>query len=285
MRRWALAAWVVALPLSAGAAAEPEFFDDFLQPDLDALRASGWVLREGTGHPGLAGSRFAAGQLALKDGELHLKLSTDGTPAGTLQPQLCGPRKFLIGTTSARIRLRDGAGPRDPKVQAFFLAGPLRFDYDPEFSEADFEYLPHGGWGEPATRLYGVSWQTVRLEPWQSFNSAAQAMGSHDGWQVLTVQVDAGRVRHYVNGKLLHESGGRNVPVRPMAISFSHWLAAGAEPGEPREHEFEVDWVLHEAGRLLTPAAMQARVAQLRRQGVTQRDSVPDAGLSSECNL
>ncbi|PZR22150.1 MAG: hydrolase, partial [Azospira oryzae] len=49
--------------------------------------------------------------------------------------------------------------------------------------------------------------------------------------------------------------------------------------------EFEVDWVLHEAGRLLTPAAMQARVAQLRRQGVTQRDSVPDAGLSSECNL
>lgn len=284
MRRLPGTALLLALPLAV-AAAEPEFFDDFAQPDLEALRAAGWVLREGTGHPGLNGSRFSTEQLSLQDGELRLRLSTDGTPAGTVQPQLCSPRKFLFGTTSARVRLRDGAGPRDPLVQAFFLAGPLRFDYDPEFSEVDFEYLPHGGWGEPATRLYGVSWQTVRLDPWQSFNSAAQVLGSHAGWQVLTVQVEAGRVRHYVNGKLLHESGGRNVPVQPMAISFSHWLAAGAAPGEARTHEFEVDWVLHEAGRLLTPAAMQARVAQLRRQGVTQRDNVPDAGLSSECNL
>jgi hypothetical protein len=78
-------------------------------------------------------------------------------------------------------------------VQAFFLARPLRFDYDPEFSEVDFEYLPHGGWGEPATRLYGVSWQTVRLDPWQSFNQASTLPGSFDGWQVLTVRVEATR--------------------------------------------------------------------------------------------
>ncbi len=260
------------------------FFDDFSQPDAAALQASGWVLRAGTGHPGLAGSRFDPALITLDAGLLRLTLHSDGTGAGTVQPQLCGARKFLLGTTSARIRLTDPA-VRDPVVQSFYLAGPLRFDFDPEFSEVDFEYLPHGGWGSPATRLYGVSWQTVRLDPWVAHNSAGQAMGSHAGWQVLTVQVEPTRVRHFINGKLLNEASGRNLPVLPMAISFSHWLAAGAVPGAAREHAFEVDWVLHVAGPVQTPAAMQARVKQLRAQGVARRDTVPDPGLASECNL
>lgn len=262
-----------------------EFFDDFSQPGVDALRSSGWVLREGTGHPGLPGARFSPGQLTLDGGRLQLKLSTDGTPAHTTLAQLCAPRKFLIGTTTARVRFRDTPGSRDPIIQSFFLAGPLRHDYDPDFSEVDFEYLPHGGWGEPQTRLYGVSWQTVRIDPWQSFNQASIAPGSFDGWQLLTVQVEAVRTRHYVNGRLLGEHTGRNVPAKPMAISFNHWLAAGAVAGAPRDYQFEVDWVLHEAGRTVSPADMQARAEQLRQQGVARQDTVPDLGLTSECNL
>lgn len=270
-----------AVPATAGG----EFFDDFSQPDLGALRASGWVLREGTGHPGLPGARFTPAQLALEGGLLKLRLSTDGTPANTSLAQLCAARKFLIGTTTARVRLRDTPGSRDPVIQSFFLASPLKHDFDPDFSEVDFEYLPHGGWGEPETRLYGVSWQTVRIDPWQSHNQASIAQGSFDGWQLLTVQVEATRTRHYVNGRLLGEHTGRNVPAKPMAISFNHWLAAGAVPGELREHAFDIDWVLHEAGRTLSPTAMQARATELRRQGVARRDTVPDAGLTSECNL
>lgn len=279
------AAALLLVALAAPAGAGGEFFDDFLQPDLEALRASGWVLREGAGHPGLPGSRFDAAQLAVAGGLLTLRLRTDGTPAGTVQPQLCAARKFLIGTTTARVRLRDTPGSRDPVIQSFFLAGPLKHDYDPDFSEVDFEYLPHGGWGEPETRLYGVSWQTVRIAPWQSFNQASILAGSFDGWQLLTVQVEATRTRHYVNGRLMGEHGGRNVPAKPMAISFNHWVAAGATPGAPREHAFEVDWVLHQAGRTLSPDAMQARAEQLRRQGVARQDTVPDLGLTSECNL
>jgi hypothetical protein len=145
--------------------------------------------------------------------------------------------------------------------------------------------LPHGGWGEPGTRLYGVSWQTVRIEPWQSFNQASIVPGSHDGWQLLTVQVEATRTRHFVNGRLMGEHTGRNVPAKPMAISFNHWISAGAVPGAPREYAFEVDWVLHQAGQTLSPDAMQARAAQLRQQGLARQDTVPDAGLTSECNL
>jgi hypothetical protein len=274
---------LAALPALAG-----EFFDDFKQTSLDELRATGWVLREGVGHPGAPGSRFAAAQVVPGQGQLILRLATDGTPAGTVQPQLCAPRKFLHGTTSARVRLRDANGAsavRDPLVQSFYLAGPLKFDFDPEFSEVDFEYLPHGGWGSAETRLYGVSWQTVRIDPWLAFNQAAQAPGSHDGWQLFTVQVAAGFTRHFVNGQLLQEAGGRNVPVVPMAISFSHWLAGGAVAGAPRTHEFEIDWVLHVSGESITPAQMQARVERLRRGGVARRDTVPDSGLKSECNL
>lgn len=275
---------LLALAALPALAAGGEFFDDFSQADTAGLRASGWVLRDGSGHPGLPGTRFAPSQLGVGGGLLTLRLDTDGTPAGTVQPQLCAARKFLWGTTTARVRLRDTA-QRDTIVQAFYLASPLKHDFDPEFSEVDFEYLPHGGWGAPDTRLYGVAWQTVRVQPWLSFNSAGQLKGSHDGWQILTVQVEAGRVRHYANDRLLNEAGGRNVPVQPMAISFSHWLSGGATPGAARAHEFEVDWVLHAADQTLSPAAMQARAAELRRQGVARRDTVPDAGLTSECNI
>lgn len=281
MRLAALLVAALALP----AWATGEFFDDFLQADLDAMRASGWVLRAGEGHPGLPGARFSASQLTLQGGLLKLTLSTDGTPAHTTLAQLCGPRKFLVGTTTARVRLRDTPGSRDPVIQSFFLASPLKHDYDPDFSEVDFEYLPHGGWGEPETRLYGVSWQTVRIAPWQSFNQASILPGSFDGWQLLTVQVEPTRTRHYVNGRLMGEHTGRNVPAKPMAISFNHWLAAGAVAGAPREHAFEVDWVLHAAGQTLSPDGMQARAEQLRSQGVGRRDTVPESGLTSECNL
>lgn len=281
--RRALLLW--ALPACALAAARGEFFDDFSQPDLDALRASGWVLREGRGHPGLPGAQFSPAQLGLAGGLLTLRLTTDGTSANTTLAQLCGPRKFLIGTTTARVRLRDTPGSRDPIIQSFFLASPLKHDYDPNFSEVDFEYLPHGGWGEPETRLYGVSWHTVRIDPWESHNQASILQGSFDGWQLLTVQVESTRTRHYVNGKLIGEHTGRDVPSQPMAISFNHWVAAGSPEGAPRDYQFEVDWVLHEAGKTLTPAAMQARAAQLKRQGKDRVDTVPDSGLVSECNL
>ncbi|MEO6280740.1 glycoside hydrolase family 16 protein [Roseateles sp.] len=277
------AAWL--LVAAAPAFAAGEFFDDFSQKDLDALRASGWVLREGTGHPGLPGARFSPGQLTLDGGLLKLKLSTDGTPANTTLAQLCAPRKFLVGTTTAMVRFRDTAGSRDPIVQSFFLAGPLKHDYDPDFSEVDFEYLPHGGWGEPGTRLYGVSWQTARIDPWQSFNQASIVPGSHDGWQMLTVQVEATRTRHFLNGRLMGEHTGRNVPSKPMAISFNHWISAGAVEGAPRDYTFDVDWVLHVVGKTLTPAAMQMRAIQLQLHGKARLDTVPDLGLTSECNL
>jgi hypothetical protein len=99
------------------------------------------------------------------------------------------------------------------------------------------------------------------------------------------VQVEATRTRHFVNGRLMGEHTGRNVPAKPMAISFNHWISVGAQAGVARQYEFDVDWVLHAAGETISPDAMQARAAEFRRQGVMRQDTVPDLGLTSECNL
>jgi hypothetical protein len=98
---------------------------------------------------------------------LRLAARTDGTPQGTSHAQVCHARKFFEGTNAARIRFSDAPvqGPDgDVVVETFYAVSPLRFDFDPEYSELDWEYLPNGGWGDKRTRLYGVTWQTVRLD-------------------------------------------------------------------------------------------------------------------------
>lgn len=296
--RPALAAALLSL-LSTAAPAQV-FFDDFSQADLATLRAQGWTLREAAGHPGVPGARWGAAQLELvadpqRAGNRLLRLAaqTDGTPAGTAQAQLCHQRKLLRGTYAARVRFTDApvAGQDgDPVVQAFYAISPLQHDLDPTFSEVDFEYLPNGGWGSAATRLYAISWQTVQIEPWRAFNAAHEAPGSHAGWRVLLIQVDETRTRHVLDGRLLAEHGGRNVPAVPMSMNLSLWFSPGGllpANAEPRRWVMEVDWVFHAAGRQLQQAQVLAEVQALRRQGRAALDTVPPAQspLASPCNL
>jgi hypothetical protein len=276
------------------------FFDDFSEPDLAVLQQAGWVVRTRAGHPGVAGAAWGAESLALVDDPhrpgnrlLRLTAHTDGTPAGTQQAQLCQARKFLEGTYAARVRFSDAptAGPTgDIVVQTFYAVSPLRFAFDPQYSELDWEYLPHGGWGEARTRLYAVSWQTVRLDPWAAYNQPFEAFRSMAGWHVLLMQVAAGRTHWYIDGAPVAEHGGRNYPVVPMAISFSQWFVDGAlqaaGTGE-RVYTQDVDWVFHARDRVLSPAEVGDAVAALRRAGRTRVDSVPAAQppLDSPCDF
>jgi hypothetical protein len=228
---------------------------------------------------------------------LRLSARTDGTPAGTTQAQLCHARKYLAGTYAARIRFSDVPvqGPDgDVLVQTFYTVSPLRFAYDPQYSELDWEYLPNGGWGDARTRLYGVSWQTVRLDPWDAYNQPLQhfaALGpSGGGWHVLMMQVAGGKSRFFLDGRQLDEHGGRNYPVVPMAIAFSQWFVpAGQLAGvsAPRAYEEDVDWVYHARNRVMTPAEVAQAVQALRRSGQTAVDTVPAAEppLTSTCDF
>jgi len=300
----ALFALIVAALLAGCAAAVPAddglFFDDFSQPDLPALARDGWAVREKPGHPGLDGAAWGPGSVALvadpqRAGNrlLRLSASTDGTTQGTTQAQVCHARKYFEGTYAARVRFSDAPvqGPDgDVVVQTFYAVSPLRFDFDPEYSELDWEYLPNGGWGDARTRLYGVSWQTVRVEPWLAFNQPHQDFRSMNGWHVLLMQVAGGRTRLFIDGELRAEHGGRNYPVVPMSLNFNQWFSPGGllpAVGVRRTYEQDVDWVFHARNRVLAPAQVQAAVEALRAAGTAHTDSVPQATppLASACDF
>lgn len=292
---------VVALALAGAAQAERLFFDDFRHADLAALRAFGWQLRSEAGHPGVPGATWSPDALSLIDDParpgnrlLRLAARTDGTPAGTVQAQACHQRKVLHGTYAARIRFSDepvAGADGDPVIQTFYAVAPLRFDYDPAFSEIDWEYLPNGGWGSPKTRLYSIAWQTVRVEPWDAHNAAKETfVRNFAGWHTLVMQLHEGRSRWFVDGREVAQHGGRNHPVVAMAISFNLWFSPGGllpPSAAPREWVQDVDWVLHAADAVLSPQAVEAKVKRLRAQRRYAVDSVPAAipPLPSECRF
>jgi hypothetical protein len=289
-----------AAPASVVPAPTEIFFDDFSQTDTAALMRDGWIVRDKPGHPGIEGASWGAANLALIDdpaqaGNRLLRLSarTDGTPQRTSHAQLCHARKFLEGTYAARIRFSDTPlqGPDgDVIVQTFYAVSPLRFDFDPEYSELDWEYLPNGGWGDPRTRLYGVTWQTVRIDPWKAYNQPHEAFRSVSGWHVLMMQAAEGKTRFYLDGVQLDQHGGRNYPAVPMSLNFNLWYSPGGllpNISELRVYQQDVDWVFHARNRLLSPAEVDAAVQRLRRDGTAHTDSVPAANpaLVSSCDF
>ncbi len=281
----------------------PLFFDDFHTPQLTDLAAHGWTVRSASGHPGIAGAQWGPDSVSLVPTTesaappakrwLRLTARTDGLAEHTVQAQVCHQRKYFEGTTAARVRFSDApvqGTDGDVVVQAFYLVSPLRFDFDPEFSEVDWEYLPNGGWGDARTRLYGITWQTARLEPWTAYNQAHQELRSVDGWHTLIVQVQGGRTRHILDGVTLAEHGGRNYPVVPMALNFNHWFSPGGllpVSDQPRRYTMDVDWVLHVQGRLLSADAVQQQVQALRSTRTAYVDTVPASTptLASPCDF
>jgi hypothetical protein len=301
--RGAIIAAAASLSCYGAAAAPPQplFFDDFSHADTTALQAAGWLLRSGSGHPGVTGARWAPEAIALVEDPaqrgnrlLRLTARTDGNDGpGTVQAQLCHQRKLLRGTYAARIRFSDtpvAGADGDPIIQTFYAVAPLKHAFDPQFSEVDWEYLPNGGWGSEKQRLYGISWQTVRLDPWQPHNSAHEEFRSFDGWHVLMMQVDEQQVRMFVDGRPVARHAGRNVPVVPMSLAFNLWFSpAGLLPagGEPRVYTQDVDWVFHAADRSLAPAQVEAEIRRLRRAGTAHVDTVPALrpALESRCDF
>jgi hypothetical protein len=285
------------IPTTSNTEESQILFDDFSYATVDEMTSNGWVVRDGTGWPGVTGARFRAENVSFVDYPdpadnrlLRMASSTDGTPENTFQTQICHQRKYLEGTYAARVRFSDGpvsGGDGDQVVQTFYTITPYLAPLDPNYSEMDYEYLPNGGWGGRDLTFYVTTWETVQIEPWNADNASSSTQGSLEGWHTLVTQVIGGTVRYFVDGKLIAQHGGAYYPDAPMSINFNLWFIEGGliQTDGVRQYEEDIDWVFHEAGVLLMPDEVAAKVNELRSGSVKFTDTVLSGIQTSPCDL
>ena len=272
-------------------------FDDFSYSTVDEMTSNGWVVRDGTGWPGVTGASFRAENVSFVDYPdpadnrlLRMTSSTDGTGENTYQTQICHQRKYLEGTYAARVRFSDqpvSGIDGDQVVQTFYTITPYERAFDPDYSEMDYEYLPNGGWGSGDLTFYVTTWETVQIEPWNADNTSSSVQGSLAGWRTLVTQVTGGTVRYFVDGKLIAQHGGKYYPDALMSINFNLWFIDGGlvQSEGVRQYEEDIDWVFHEAGVMLMPEDVVGKVNELRHNSVTFTDTVLSGIQTSPCDL
>ncbi|MFG3490406.1 MULTISPECIES: cellulose binding domain-containing protein [unclassified Streptomyces] len=264
-------------------------FDDFdYTGHTDpAIGAHGWSVRSNSGGPGVPGATWAPENVTFaKEGTnsiMNLRSSTAGTGESTRHTEiLTQASKFKNGTYAARVRFSDApvSGPDgDRVVQTFFTINDLKAPMADDYAEYDFEYLPNGGWGEPANILYTTSWETYRPDPWEAVNQHSESRTSYAGWHDLVLTIDDSTIVYYVDGQEFGRHDARYLPERPMSINFNQWLIdlAGQTSTTPRAYDQKVDYVLHVKDQVLTPAQVAAKVGAYRTAGTTFQDTVPAA--------
>jgi hypothetical protein len=272
-------------------------FDDFSYSSLDEMISNGWVVRSGSGWPGVTGATFRPENVSFVDYPdlaenrlLRMTSSTDGTPENTYQTQICHQRKYLEGTYAARVRFSDqpvSGIDGDQIVQTFYTITPYIEPLYPDYSEMDYEYLANGGWGSSDLTFFVTTWETVQIEPWNANNTSSSVQGSLSGWHTLVTQVNSGTVRYFVDGELIAQHGGEYYPDAPMSINFNLWFIEGGlvQAEGRREYQEDIDWVFHEAGVLLMPDQVIEKVNELRNTSVTFTDTVLSGIQTSPCDL
>lgn len=263
-------------------------FDDFAYASHTdpTIAAHGWSVRSNAGGPGVPGATWAPENVTfgLEGGNsiMNLETSTAGTGESTRHTEvLTRASKFKNGTYAARVKFSDAPtyGPDgDHLVQTFFTINDLKAPMADDYAEYDFEYLPNGGWGEPANILYTTSWETYRPDPWEAVNQHSEARTSYAGWHDLVLTIDDHALTYYVDGQLFGTHDARYLPERPMSINFNQWLIdLGGQPGSaPRSYDQKVDYVLHVKDQVLTPAQVAAKVGAYRTAGTAFQDTVPN---------
>ena len=291
---------------SAEAAVTEVFFDDFSYQTIDAFYANGWKARTETGHPGIKGAAWSAEGLSFhsdipdtQNGAVRMSSMTNGTGEKTRHTQFCHARKYREGTYAARVFFRDepSYGPDgDEVIQTFYTISPLKAPMDKNYSEADFEYLPNGGWGENVNpAMWTTTWDTFQLEPWTKVNEFSRKEGSYAGWRTLVLTVADNKVTYYVDGELFSEHTSAVYPEDFMSINFNLWFMPKGADGslgpvdspEMREYQEDIDWVFFQKDVALSTADVEAKISELRGKQVTYIDHVQEQNpaLPSPCGL
>jgi hypothetical protein len=273
------------------AAACGAFFDDFSYSSRTdpAFTAHDWSIRTSAGGPGVGGATWAASNISFPvvDGQksLQLRASTNGTAGGTTHAQVQQNRqRFLEGTYATRFKFSDvpvSGNDGDTINQTFYTISPLRYDWDPIYSELDIsEYLPNGGWGETGATNFFTSWNTYQVDPFDGWRATTARRQSHAGWHTLVATVANGHVKYYVDGALVadHTDDGQGHTVYPrqgMTLNYNQWfIDLTGHSGGTSVWAQSADWVYYAKNEVLSPSAAAARVASYRSSGTAHADTI-----------
>ena len=274
-------------------------FDDFSYTSASEFSKNGWKVRTQIGHPGVKkatwsrdGLSFHTASEGAKNGMVRLTSFTDGTAENTQHTQFCHARKYREGTYAARVYFRDAPskGPDgDEVIQTFYAISPLKAPMDTDYSEADFEYLPNGGWGGEELTLWSTSWETFQLEPWTKDNEYSTIVGSLNGWHTLVLQIANDSLTYFVDGNQFSKHSVHVYPEVPMSINFNMWFTPEGliESNKIREYQEDVDWVYFEKNAVLSPVEIEKKIAAMRLSKTRFVDTVNEftPTLASPCGL
>lgn len=249
-------------------------FDDFDYAGSGdpSVAAHGWQVRTASGGPGVDGATWSADNISFPRVQGHkslqLRLTTDGTAAGTTESEFSQSTNGREGTYLARIKFSDApaSGPDgDFLNQTFFAIGALASDCDTNYSETDFsEYLPNGGWGTPGPLNSETTWYTPGDTCSDSVeNDQAVSLA---GWHTIMATIAAGHVRYYVDGQLVADHSGKYYPREDMVIDFNTWLidTTGHTGTATSVWNEDVDYVYYAQNRALSPRQAEHAVRSLR---------------------
>lgn len=218
--------------LAADAVAFRDDFADSLDPDR-------WYVSDGWSNGDWQACTWSRDMAVVEDGMLRLRLATapDGSPDGYSCGEVQTHDRFLHGTFEARLRTDAASG-----VNAAFFTyiGPV---HKQPHDEIDVEVLTR----DPSR----VQFNTYRDgEPRNGRTVDLPGGGSADSdFHVYSFVWEPDRLRWYVNGVLMHEVQGADLPRTAQKIYLSHWntltmtdwMGEFVDPGRPLD--MEVDWV------------------------------------------
>jgi hypothetical protein len=254
------------------------FFDDFRYASGadPALRARGWTVRAGADEtqdaPPAAWSpdnvTFAPDPDQAGNTLAQLSARSGGGDNAT-EAHLSQVPKFAAGTYAARVRFASETGPvpaGDNVARQFGAFAPPTTDG--QTRALAFAYVPD----DPADAAPILVLSTLQAGEGPSDSR----VGALEGWHALTAQVTGEAIRYYLDEALAatHAPGD---PASALALYFSsqfQWNDAAVNEAA-RAYHLEVDWVYYAGGETLTPAEVEARVAEQRAAGAAFVDTVP----------
>ena len=226
----------LSVALSLPAFAEAQAFRD----DFDSFDSGRWYVSDGWSNGDWQACTWSSEMISVEAGILNLRIApTAKGPKDYLCGEIQTDDPLHYGTYEARIRTDAGSGIN---AALFTYIGPVHekphYEIDIEIlgrnpSEVQFNtYLD----GEPA---YG----SVKALPDDS--------RSDEEFHTYAFIWEEGRLRWYVDGLLLHEATGADLPQEPQKLFLSHWntttfidwMGAFEDPGRPLD--MAIDWVAY----------------------------------------